>query len=126
VAQPQEKKMADTMAPPAKGKVKAKTAKTETGEKKARAPRVDYGYKPGAKITVNKDKEQKFRGQTQEWFERLLKSDGKAVEHFISNNEGITNQKGNPERPRGWLAHFCKSGYASLSGGEEPAAKDAA
>ena len=32
-------------------KSEAKSGKTETGEKKERAPRQDYGYKAGAKIT---------------------------------------------------------------------------
>ena len=118
--------MSNEMAPPTKAKPAAKkpAAKKEaSGEKKQRAPRQDYGFKPGAKIAVDKDKEHKFRGQTAEWFERLKKSNGKTVEHFMENNEGITNNKGNPERPRGWLAHFCKIGYCTLSGGKEPEAK---
>lgn len=119
--------MPKDMTPPTKKEAKAKKAPAKkaaapAGERK-RAPRVDYGYLPGAKIDVDKDKEHKFRGQTLEWFERLSKSNGKTVEHFIDGNQGVTNNKGNPESPRGWLAHFCKAGYASLSGGKEPTVK---
>jgi hypothetical protein len=114
------------MTPPTKKAATKKTAakKTtkakDTGEKKARAPRKDYGFKPGAKISVDTKKEHKFRGQTLSWFERLTASNGKTVEHFIDNNKGVTNNNGKTEPPRGWLRHFVNAGYATLSGGQEP------
>lgn len=114
------------MTPPtgkAKAAPKAAAPKAADGEKKERAPRFDYGFLPGATITVDTAKETSFRGQTQEWYDRLLKSNGKTVEHFLDNNQGITNKQGKPEPPRGWLRHFCKTGYASLSGGSKPEPK---
>lgn len=122
--------MSEDMTPPAKGKTTKTSkatgkAKTEaSGEKKPRAPRQDWGFRKGAKISLTeKAKEAKFRGQKQEWFDRLQKSNGKTVEHFLENNTGVTNNKGNPEPPRGWLRSFVVEGYAELSGGEEPQVK---
>lgn len=115
--------MSDAMTPPTG---KSKPAKKTAAPKKAasgRASRRDYGFLPGAKIAVNKEKDvAKLRGQTKEWYDRLKKSNGKTVEHFLDNNQGVTNNKGKPERPRGWLAHFCLNDYASLSGGKAKAA----
>jgi len=88
--------------------------------KKERAPRQEYGFAKDAIIRVD-TKERKLRGQRGEWFARLQKSDGKTVQHFLDNNQGITNNKGNPEPPRGWLRSFVQDGVCKLEGGTKTA-----
>lgn len=93
-----------------------KPAKAE-GEKKPRAPRKDYGFKSGAKITLTKEAaEKKYRGKRAEYFEILQKSNGKTVEDF---------EKSCPanDPPRGWLRFFVQDGAATLSGGKDPEPK---
>jgi hypothetical protein len=98
-------------------KSEAKSGKTETGEKKERAPRQDYGYKAGAKITLTKEAgEKKYRGKRLEYFERLQKANGKTVEDFEKSCPA-----GDP--PRGWLRFFVQDGAATLSGGKDPEPK---
>lgn len=83
------------------------------GEKKQRAPRQDYGYRPGAKITLTEAAaEKKYRGKRAEYFEVLKACNGKTVEEFNKRAPA-----GDP--PRGWLRFFVQDGAATLSGGEE-------
>lgn len=107
----------------------AKTPKAETseatGEKKERAPRQDYNYFPGAVIELVKDADTvKFSGQRLEWWERVKKFEGKTCQEFCDANKGITNAKGNPEPPRGWLRAFAQQEVIKLTGEKpEPKAK---
>lgn len=84
-------------------------------EKKERAPRQDYGFLPGAKITLT-DKENKYRGKRLEYYEILKKHNGKSIEDFF---------KACPQEdpPRGWLRFFVQDGAATLSGGSAPEPK---
>ena len=70
-----------SILPPKKDKA-AKAAKKEGGEKKARAPRQDYGFAKDAKISLT-DGEKTYRGKRLEMYEALKKSDGKTVEHYL-------------------------------------------
>ena len=94
-------------APPEKG--------AEQKERKPRAPRVDYGYKPGATIMVT-EKEGKYRGKRGEYYERLKAANGKTVEDFFK-----TCPDNDP--PRGWLRFFVSDGAAELKGGKDPEPK---
>lgn len=94
--------------------------------KKERAPRQEYGFAKDAIIRVDTTKDHKLRGQRGDWFARLQKSDGKTVDHFMTNNQGVTNNKGNPEPPRGWLRSFVQDGVCKLEGGTKTAAPAAA
>jgi hypothetical protein len=98
----------------------AKAPADPNAPKKDRAPRQDYGFAKDAVIKISEG-EHKYRGQRAEWFTRLQASDGKTVEHFLEGNQGIKNNKGNPEPPRGWLRAFVVDGVCTLSGGTKPA-----
>lgn len=92
-------------------------AEKDNTEKKPRAPRQDYGFKQGAKITLTKEAgEKKYRGKRAEYFEVLQKCNGKTVEEF---------DKACPpnDPPRGWLRFFVQDGAATLSGGKDPEPK---
>jgi len=88
-----------TPTPKSESKV-AKTAVAD-GEKKARAPKQDYGFTPEAIIGINNKAEDspKFRGQRLDWFEKLCKSEGKTAKEFLDKNAG-------KDSPRGWLRFF--------------------
>lgn len=111
--------MADKPNPPgastaAKPKDKAPADTTEKKDSKPRAPRQDYGFKAGAKITITEDGTKKtYRGKRKEYFERLEAADGKTVEEFFA-----ACPEGDP--PRGWLRFFVQDGAATLSGGKDP------
>ena len=109
--------------PPKKTVAKAATkppAAKDAGEKKARAPKQDYGYAADAKITVAKgDDVPKFRGQRLEWFEKIQKFDGKTAKEFLDANQG-------KDSPRGWLRFFCSVNAVTLSGGTKAADTKAA
>lgn len=117
--------MSEDMTPPAAGKKAAKPAKAKVeavakdGEKKTRAPRKDRGIRPGAVISAVDNMESKFRGQRQEWLERVLGSVGQTVADYKTANEGVTNKKGNAESPHGWLSFFIDEGFVTVTGGEE-------
>lgn len=103
----------------AKSKSESAKSGTDKKESKERAPRQDYGYKPGAKITLTKEaSEKKYRGKRAEYFAVLEKCDGKTVEDFEK-----AAPAGDP--PRGWLRFFVQDGAATLSGGKEPEKKPA-
>ena len=105
-----------TTAAPAAAKGEAKP-KADAKPKGPRKPRVDYGYKPGAKITVNKEHDgSKYRGKRLEYFDHLKASDGKTVEDFAK-----ACPAGDP--PRGWLRFLVQDGAATLSGGKDPEPK---
>jgi len=101
-----------------------RAAKTETtppeddntpapAEKKARAPRADYGFRPGATIHMTEEADgKKYRGKRGEYFTVLKACDGKAVEIFEKKAP-----EGDP--PRGWLRFFVQDGACELEGGEE-------
>lgn len=84
-------------------------------EKKERAPKQDYGFLPGAKITVV-ERENKYRGKRLEYFEILKKHNGKTVDEFF-------NACPQEDPPRGWLRFFVQDGAATLSGGSAPEPK---
>lgn len=102
--------------PPKKTSAKAETPKKNDGEKKARAPRKDYGFALDATIRLT-DGEKTYRGKRLEMYEALKKSNGKTVQHFLDNNK---NEK---DPPRGWLRFFVANEAATLEGGTPPAAK---
>jgi hypothetical protein len=102
----------------------AKAPADPNAPKKERAPRQDYGFAKDAVITI-KEGEHKFRGQRGEWFARLQASNGKTVQHFLDGNQGVKNNKGNPEPPRGWLRSFVADGVCTLSGGTKTEAAPA-
>lgn len=81
--------------PPEKGK-----------EKKARAPRKEYGFDPEATITLPKEKKA-YRGKRQEWYEKLAKYENKKVSQFLESNQG-------KDSPRGWLRFFAQDGSVNL------------
>lgn len=94
-----------------------KEAKDPNAPKKPRAPRKDYGWKAGAKITVTEDgKKATYRGKRKEYFERVLAADGKTVEEYAASCP-----KDDP--PRGWLRFFVQDGSVTLSGGKDPEPK---
>ena len=102
------------MATPPKGD---KTPpKKETGDKKPRAARQDYGFAKDAKISLT-DGDKTYRGKRLEMYEALKKSNGKTVAHYLDNNK---NEK---DPPRGWLRFFVQNEACTLSGGTPPAAK---
>lgn len=112
-----------TVTPP--GVKIAKTPKVvdPNAPKKERGARQDYGFAKNAIIKVAAG-EHKFKGQRGDWFTRLQASDGKTVQHFMDGNQGVKNNKGNPEPPRGWLRSFVADEVCALSGGtkDEPKA----
>lgn len=83
----------------------------EPAEKAARAVRQDYGFLPGAIITVV-EVENSYRGQRLSYYEALKKADGKTVEKFYE-----LCPEGDP--PRGWLRFFVQDGAATLAGGSK-------
>ncbi len=85
------------------------------GEKKERAPRQDYGFLPGATITLV-DKENTYRGKRLDYYNLLKKANGKTVEQFYGSCP-----EGDP--PRGWLRFFVQDGAATLAGGSKPEPK---
>ena len=104
-------------------KPKATKPKTEKAEKpksdKPRAPRKDYGFLPGAVITITEQMDTKtYRGKRKEYADRLAACNGKTVETFF----GVCPE-GDP--PRGWLRFFVSDGVATLSGGKAPEPKPA-
>lgn len=116
----------EAMTPPTKGKAKAEPkakAEAKTGEKKERAPRKDYGYRVGAVIRINKDKETNYSGQRQAWYESLVKFDGKVVQEWEESMKGTKNNQGKVQSPRGWLRFYVLDGSVALEGGEAPAPK---
>ena len=97
-------------APPKAAPAAKKTPPKADGEKKARAPRQDYGFLPDAKIALT-DGDKTYRGKRLEMYEALKKSNGKTVEHFLDSNK---NEK---DPPRGWLRFFVQNEACTLSGG---------
>jgi len=95
----------------------------QAGEPKAKAarkPRVDYGYKPGATITLTDKDGSKYGGKRGVYYAALKACNGKTVEDFeAACPEGDT--------PRGWLRFLVQDGAATLSGGKakEPKPKAA-
>ena len=107
--------------PPKAEKAAPPKAKKEGGEKKARAPRTDYGFAADATIRLT-DGEKTYRGKRGAMYEALKKSNGKPVQHFLDNNK---NEK---DPPRGWLRFFVQDEACTLHGGtkkEEAPAKKA-
>lgn len=97
---------------------KKETAKKESGDKKPRAPRKDYGFAKDAKIRLT-DGDKTYRGKRGEMYDALKKSNGKTVQHFLDNNK---NEK---DPPRGWLRFFVQDEACTLEGGTKAPAKDA-
>lgn len=98
---------------PPKGKSNGSKASkgSEGGEKKARAPRKDYGYSPTSIIHIvqpEEGKEPKFHGKRKQYFDLLVKFDGKTINDF----EGEWPDKNDP--PRGWVRFFVQNGNATL------------
>ena len=102
------------ITPPTKKKEAVKAAKPAvTGEKKARAPRADYGFAKDAIIRLT-DGDKGYRGKRQEKYEALRKSNGKTVQHYLDNN------KDEKDPPRGWLRFFVQNEACTLEGGTPP------
>lgn len=96
----------------------AKPEKKADGEKKARAPRQDYGFAKDAKIKLT-DGEKTYRGKRGEMYEALKKSNGKTVQHFLDAN------KDEKDPPRGWLRFFVQNEACTLEGGTKAPEKKA-
>jgi hypothetical protein len=96
-------------------KANAVEVEAPEGEKKERAQRQDYGFLPGATITIVA-KENTYRGKRLEYYNLLVKADGKTIEKFFDSCP-----VGDP--PRGWLRFFVQDGAATLAGGSKPEAK---
>ena len=101
--------------PPAKGATKKAAtppaAAATDGDKKPRAAKKDYGYHPEAIIAIvpeDAEKPRKFRGQRADWFEKLVKAEGKTVKEFLDKNQG-------KDSPRGWLRFFAAEGFVTLT-----------
>lgn len=105
---PPTKKTAPKAAKPA--------AAADTGEKKVRSPRQDYGFAKDAVIRLT-DGDKGYRGKRQEKYEALRKSNGKTVQHFLDNN------KDEKDPPRGWLRFFVQNEACTLEGGTPTAPK---
>ena len=99
--------------PPGKEEVKQEATNGAVKEKKTRAPRQDYGFKQGAKISLTSKFDVKsYRGKRGEYAAHIANCDGKTVEDFF----GMCPDE---DPPRGWLRFFVQSGACSLSGGTE-------
>lgn len=91
-------------------------------------PRGNYGYSVDATIEIVKEKETKYRGQRQDWFDLLKKYDGKKVKDFNEAAANRTNGKGTVQTPSGWLRFYVLDGSVKLIapvGLEVPAAAPA-
>jgi len=113
------------VTPPA---VKSKTAKAEkaakppkaaadpNAPKKERAPRKDYGYSKESKIEVlaRAEDAKPYRGQRAEWYEALVKANGKTCADFVEARKGIKSEKGTVQNPASWLRFFVEDGAAKL------------
>lgn len=96
------------------------TPEKAEGEKKPRAPRVDYGYRPDATIVLTQ-KENKYRGQRKDWFDSIVPYNGKQVQEWEATRKGLKNGQGTVEPPRGWIRFFVQDGTVKLEGGTDPA-----
>ena len=95
-------------APAQKASDKASKA-SGNGEKKPRAPRVDYGYAESSIIHIQEtETEPKFNGKRKEYYELLVAHDGKTVGEFNQNWPDKNDS------PRGWVRFFCQNGNATL------------
>ena len=94
----------------------AKEPKDPNAPKAPRKPREDYGYLPGAKITLVDQVGEKYKGKRKTYYDILKANDGKTVEDFA---------KACPEGdgPRGWMRFLVQNGAATLSGGSKPEPK---
>jgi hypothetical protein len=92
------------------------SAKKDTGDKKPRAPRKDYGFSKGATIHLNEG-EKAYRGNRARWYSYLQRSDGKTVEHF----EGLATKAEEKEGARGWLRFFVENEACNLEAPAEAA-----
>lgn len=93
-----------------------KPAATEASkEKKPRAPRADYGFSPESTIIIVKDKDNKYRGQRLDWFNKIKLFEGKKVADFMTMYEGAKTPKGTADPPRGWVRFFVQDGTVSLT-----------
>ena len=99
---------------------KPKAEKAPRDPNAPRAPRVDYGFKPGATINVT-DKEVKYRGKRLAAYEMVKTLDGKLVEEFAKLPLPLTGSETN----RGWMRFFVRDGAIVLSGGKDPEPKPA-
>lgn len=102
---------APSLTPPNKAQ-KAPKAPKPASEKKERAARKDYGFHADSVIRLT-DKEAKYRGQRKDYYDLLVKANGKKVSVFLDS------AKDRKDPPRGWLRFFVDDGAATL---EKPAA----
>lgn len=101
--------MGASNVPPTKSSAK-KDTKAASGDKKARAPRKNYGYAKGAVIALT-DGDQKFRGARERWYGYLTKASGKTVEQF----DAIAKKAEEKEGSRGWLRFFVEAEACTLT-----------
>lgn len=128
----------DDLTPPTKAPKAAKAkapkaakepkAPKEPKVKVERGPRGNYGYHKEATIEIVPEKETKYRGQRQEWFDILKTFDGQKVSAFNEATTGRTNGKGTVQTPSGWLRFYVLDGSVRLipPAQTEEAASDAA
>ena len=110
---PPTQKAGDGSAP---SKPKAEKAPVDpNAPKKPRQPRADYGFTPDSTIHIVKDKDNKYRGQRLEWFNKIKEFEGKKVSEFMTKYEGNKNSKGANEPPRGWIRFFVQDGTVTLT-----------
>lgn len=100
----------------------AKAPKDPNAPKKPRAARADYGFSPDSLIHIVKDKDNKYRGQRLDWFNRIKEHDGKKVAEFMTKFEKSQTSKGTADPPRGWVRFFVQDGTVTLSKPVAPAA----
>ena len=125
--------MSEEMMPPTKGGKRVRKPKeeksvevsldeavaeegAEPSEKKPRAERKDYGYNKNAIVViVANEKSAAYRGQRKDWFDTLVSFDGQTVGEWEASRQGILNNKGTPQAPRGWLRFYVVDGTVTLS-----------
>ena len=117
-------KMATTGAGngPAKAEAKPKTPVDPNAPKKPRAARADYGFSPDSTIVIVKDKDNKYRGQRLDWFNKIKTFEGKKVSEFMTKFEKSQTAKGTADPPRGWVRFFVQDGTVTLTKPVVPAA----
>lgn len=97
------------------GAKEAKPAKDPNAPKKPRAARADYGFSPDSTIHIVKDKDNKYRGQRLDWFNKIVAFEGKKVSEFMTKYEKAQTSKGTADPPRGWVRFFVQDGTVTLS-----------
>ena len=109
-----KKEKPSTTPPTGNSKTVAKRGKKPAPPaKKVRAAKQNYGYIPGAEISIEAEKN--YRARRGQVYAVLVACDGKKVEDFAKKAVKVLGK----ESPRGWVQFFVRDGACSLSGGAE-------